>query len=78
LCFIKIVIFILLFLLVLAISISAIFWEIKLLNIFGALYTSNSYQETPNGYQKAQTGAAGAAGVSTPPISSFFLTSYFF
>ncbi|CAF5168010.1 unnamed protein product, partial [Rotaria magnacalcarata] len=29
--------------------------------IFGSRYTSNSYQSTPNGYRKAQTGAAGAA-----------------
>ncbi|CAF3054061.1 unnamed protein product [Rotaria sp. Silwood2] len=55
------IIFILFFLLVLAISIAAIFWEVKLSTIFGSRYTSNSYQSTPNGYRKAQTGAAGAA-----------------
>ncbi|CAF1091664.1 unnamed protein product [Rotaria magnacalcarata] len=49
------------FLLVFAISIAAIFWEVKLVTIFGSRYTSNSYQSTPNGYRKAQTGAAGAA-----------------
>ena len=48
---------------VLAISIAVIFWEVKLSTIFGSRYTSNSYQSTPNGYRKAQTGAAGAAAV---------------
>lgn len=57
--------FILLLLPILAVSIAAVFWEIKLLTIFGVLYTSDSYQLTLSGYQKAQTGAAGAAGVST-------------
>jgi hypothetical protein len=57
------VIFILLFLLILSISIAAIFWEVKLNTIFGSRYTSNSYISTPNGYRKAQTGAAGAAAV---------------
>ena len=50
---------------VFAISIAAIFWEVKLTTIFGSRYTSNSYQSTPNGYRKAQTGAAGAAAVSS-------------
>jgi len=49
--------------LILSISIAAIFWEVKLSTIFGSRYTSNSYQSTPNGYRKAQTGAAGAAAV---------------
>jgi hypothetical protein len=53
----------------LSISIAAVFWEVKLSTIFGSSYTSNSYESTPNGYRKAQTGAAGAAAVS---IHSFF------
>ncbi len=64
-------IFILLFLLVFAISIAAIFWEVKLSTIFGSSYTSDSYQSTPNGYRKAQTGAAGAAAVSNHCIFRF-------
>lgn len=51
-------------LLLFSISIAAIFWEVKLSTIFGQLYTSNSFQSTPNGYRRAQTGAAGAAAVS--------------
>jgi hypothetical protein len=66
------VIFILLFILVLAISIAAIFWEVKLSTVFGSIYTSNSYLSTPNGYRKAQTGAAGAAAVS-PIVFYLFL-----
>jgi hypothetical protein len=69
------VIFILLFLLVFAISIAAIFWEVKLSTIFGSSYTSDSYQSTPNGYRKAQTGAAGAAAVSNHYLR-FLLTKF--
>jgi len=67
--------------LVFAISIAAIFWEVKLTTIFGSRYTSDSYQSTPNGYRKAQTGAAGAAAVSNHLASLFFfflLNSYLF
>ena len=58
------IIFIVFLLLVFPISIAAIFWEVKLSTIFGSRYTSNSYQATPNGHRKAQTGAAGAGAVS--------------
>jgi hypothetical protein len=56
------------------------FWEVKLSTVFGSLYTSNSYQSTPNGYRKAQTGAAGAAAVSFHflPLSFFLLNSSLF
>jgi hypothetical protein len=63
--------------LVFAISIAAVFWEVKLTTIFGSRYTSDSYISTPNGYRKAQTGAAGAAAVSNHLISFFLLNSYF-
>ncbi|CAF0875759.1 unnamed protein product [Adineta steineri] len=54
------IIFIVLCLLIFVISIAAVFWELKLITIFGIQYTSNAYQLTPNGYCKAQTGLAGA------------------
>lgn len=63
---------------VFAISIAAIFWEIKLSTIFGSKYTSNSYQSTPNGYRKAQTGAAGAAAVSNHFSINFYSYSIYF
>ncbi|UJR31237.1 hypothetical protein I4U23_018739 [Adineta vaga] len=57
------IIFIFLFLPILAVSTSAVFWELKLIGIFGKYYISNSYQSTPNGFRKAQTGAACAAAI---------------
>ena len=47
-----------------AISAAAVIWELKLVTIFGRRYTSNTYQLTPTGYRKAQTGAASAVAVS--------------
>ncbi len=63
---------------VLAISIAAIFWEIKLSTVFGSSYTSNSYKSTPNGYRKAQTGAAGAAAVRIHLQSVFCFIQFIF
>ncbi|CAF1036319.1 unnamed protein product [Adineta steineri] len=67
------ILFIVLCLLIFAISIAAVFWELKLITIFGIQYTSNAYQLTPNGYCKAQTGLAGATAGFGVLSGSFLL-----